>query len=204
MASFNLTVLVGNLTRDPELRGNTGNICSFGLAVNNKFKQGEEMREEVLFIDVSCFKNTAANVHQYLKKGSPVLVKGRLKLDKWTDRSTGQNMSKIKVDAEQVVFLPNPNAQQQSGGGQQTQAWPGQGQQAPPPAAPPPAYAPQQAPPAAPPPAAPPAQGGYQPPAAPPAQPPAAPPQAPPAQPPMQQPGAQPNAAAVDDSDIPF
>ena len=108
MASFNKVILMGNLTRDPELRYTPKGtaIAKLGLAVNRAWKtETGETKEEVLFIDVEAFSRQAETVGQYLKKGSPILVEGRLRLDTWDDKQTNQKRSKILVLAENVKFL---------------------------------------------------------------------------------------------------
>ena len=107
MPNFNIVIIMGNLTRDPELRHLPSNIpvCGFGLAVNRKWKDKEGGdKEEVLFVDCEAFGKTAEVVNQYCKKGSPIHVQGRLKLDQWKDKE-GQNRSKIKIVVDQVQFL---------------------------------------------------------------------------------------------------
>ena len=99
---------MGNLTRDPEIKysANGKPICKIGLAVNRNWRtEAGERREEVTFVDVDLFGRTAENVAQYLRKGRPLLVEGRLKLDQWEDRNTGQKRSKLGVVAESVQFL---------------------------------------------------------------------------------------------------
>lgn len=108
MASFNKVVLVGNLTRDPELRYTPKGtaIAKIGLAVNRTWRnEAGETKEEVTFIDVDIFGRTAENVGQYMRKGSPILIEGRLKLDTWDDKQSGQKRSKLGVVAETVQFL---------------------------------------------------------------------------------------------------
>ncbi len=111
MASFNKVILVGNLTRDPELRYTAKGtaIAKIGLAVSHKWKnEAGELKEDVLFIDVDCFGRTGENVGQYMRKGSAILIEGRLKLDTWDDKQTNQKRSKIGVTAETVQFLGSP------------------------------------------------------------------------------------------------
>ncbi len=108
MASFNKVIIVGNLTRDPELcytpKGTA--VARMGLAVNRTWKNDAgEKQEEVTFIDVDVMGRTAENCNQYLKKGRPALVEGRLKLDTWTDKQSGEKKSKLGVFAESVHFL---------------------------------------------------------------------------------------------------
>ena len=111
MASFNKVILVGNLTRDPELRyppkGTA--IAKIGVAVNRVWtSEAGEKKEEVTFIDVDVFGRTAENVGQYMRKGRPILIEGRLRLDQWDDKQTGQKRSRLGVVAETVQFLGSP------------------------------------------------------------------------------------------------
>jgi single-strand DNA-binding protein len=111
MASYNKVILVGNLTRDPELRYTPKGmaIAKIGLAVNRNWtNEAGEKKEEVTFVDVDIFGRTAENVAQYMKKGRPILIEGRLRLDQWDDKQTGQKRSKLGVVAETVQFLGSP------------------------------------------------------------------------------------------------
>jgi single-strand DNA-binding protein len=113
MASFNKVILVGNMTRDPELRytSNGKAIAKIGLAVNRAWTtETGEKKEEVTFVDVDMFGRTAENVSQYMRKGSPILIEGRLRLDQWDDKQTGQKRSKLGVVAEIVQFLGSPRS----------------------------------------------------------------------------------------------
>jgi single-strand DNA-binding protein len=108
MASFNKVILMGNLTRDPELRYTPKGtaIAKIGLAVNRNWtSESGEKKEEVTFVDVDVFGRTAENVGQYMRKGRPILIEGRLRLDQWDDKQTGQKKSKLGVVAETVQFL---------------------------------------------------------------------------------------------------
>lgn len=112
MASFNKVILVGNLTRDPELRYTPKGtaIAKLGLAVNRVWtNEAGEKKEEVTFVDVDVFGRTAENVGQYMRKGRPILVEGRLRLEQWDDKQTGQKRSRLGVVAETVQFLGSPN-----------------------------------------------------------------------------------------------
>src|SRR5204862_3270265 len=103
MASFNKVILAGNLTRDPELRYTPKGmaIAKLGLAINRTWKnEAGETKEEVTFVDVDSFGRTAEVIGQYLKKGRPILIEGRLKLDTWEDKQTNQKKSKLGVVAE--------------------------------------------------------------------------------------------------------
>ena len=106
MASFNKVVLLGNLTRDPDLKFTQSGsaLCKLGLAVNQKYKKGDEWVEDPVFVDITVWGKQAENCAEYLKKGSPVLVDGRLNFSQWkTD--DGQKRSKIDVTANSVQFL---------------------------------------------------------------------------------------------------
>lgn len=117
--SFNKVMLMGNLTRDIELRHTPGNnaVANIGLAVNRKFRVGEgdnrETREEVTFIDCEAWGRTAEVMSQYLQKGRPVFIEGRLKLDQWQDKD-GNNRTKLKVVVESFQFI---DSRGDSGGG---------------------------------------------------------------------------------------
>ncbi len=108
MAQLNKVFLMGNLTRDPELRrtANGTAVADLGLAVNRSFsgKDGEK-REEVTFIDITVWDRQAETCCQYLKKGRAVHVEGSLKMDSWDDKTTGEKKYKLKVLAERVQFL---------------------------------------------------------------------------------------------------
>ncbi len=106
MASFCKIIMVGNLTRSPELRytQNGTPILSFGLACNRKFKQGDELKEEVLFVDCVEFGQTAEPHAQVIDKGHSVLVEGRLQQRRW-EGEDGQKHSKHEVVVEKMVYL---------------------------------------------------------------------------------------------------
>ena len=103
---FNRVILIGNLTRDPEVRYTPQgtSVCNFGIAVNRKFKQGDEAKEEVTFINIVVFGKQADTCGQYLNKGSSVLVEGRLKENRW-ETEEGQKRSRHEVVAQSVRFL---------------------------------------------------------------------------------------------------
>jgi len=108
MASFNKVILAGNLTRDPELRYTPKGtaIARLGIACNRKWKsESGEMKEEVTFVDVDAFGKTAEVIGQYLKKGRPILIEGRLRYDTWEDKQSGQKKSKLGVVLETFQFL---------------------------------------------------------------------------------------------------
>jgi single-strand DNA-binding protein len=105
MASYNRVILVGNLTRDPELRyipSGTA-VTDIGLAVNDRVKRGDQWVEEATFVDVTLWGRTAEIANEYLSKGAPVLIEGRLKLDRW--EKDGQKHSKLKVVGERLQML---------------------------------------------------------------------------------------------------
>lgn len=106
MASFNKVILMGNLTRDPELRvtANGNSICKLGLATSRVYttKDGER-REETTFVDIDAFGKQADVISKYMRKGRPIMVEGRLKLDQW--ESDGQKRSKLSVVLESFQFL---------------------------------------------------------------------------------------------------
>lgn len=107
MANYNKVILVGNLTRDPELKylPSGSAVCEFSIAYNERFKKGTgEAQEKVHFFDIVAWKQTAENVSKYLKKGNPCLVEGTLSQDRW-EAPDGQKRSRIKVQAQRVVFL---------------------------------------------------------------------------------------------------
>jgi single-strand DNA-binding protein len=108
MASLNKVFLAGNLTRAPELRYTPGGtaVAQFGVAVNRKFKNREgQVQEEATFVDVEVWGRQAETASEYLAKGSPVLIEGRLKLDSWESKQTGEKRSKLRVVGERVQFL---------------------------------------------------------------------------------------------------
>jgi single-strand DNA-binding protein len=108
MANFNKVILAGNLTRDPELRYTPKGtaIAKFGLAINRTWKnETGETKEEVCFVDVDAFGRQAEVIAQYMRKGRPFLVEGRLKLDTWEDKTSHQKQSKLKVHLEGFSFI---------------------------------------------------------------------------------------------------
>lgn len=107
MANFNKVFLMGNLTRDPELRFTPSNqaVANFGIAVNRRYTTAEgERREEVTFVDCEAWGKTAETIKNYLAKGRPVFIEGRLKLDTWQDQQ-GEKKSKLKVVIESFQFV---------------------------------------------------------------------------------------------------
>src|SRR3954464_9621016 len=116
MASFNKVILLGNLTRDPEVRYTPKGsaVCDLGLAVNRVYTTDSgEKREEATFVDVTLWGRTAEIAGEYLKKGRPVFIEGRLQLDTWDDKQSGQKRSKLRVVAEGMQLIGG----RQGGGG---------------------------------------------------------------------------------------
>ena len=108
MPDLNAVTIAGRLTRDPELRVlPTGTpVCTLGLAVSRKFKTKDgESREEVLFINVTCWGKTAEFVGENFHKGHPMIITGRLKMDEWDDKTTGAKRTAIAINAERVQCL---------------------------------------------------------------------------------------------------
>ncbi len=119
-ASFNKVILLGNLTRDPEMRvtPNGVSICKFGLAVNRVFttKDGER-REDTTFVDCDAFGRQAETISKYMSKGQSILVEGRLRLDQWEDRNSGEKRSRLGVVVENFQFTGGRDSSGGSGGG---------------------------------------------------------------------------------------
>jgi single-strand DNA-binding protein len=141
MASFNKVILLGNLTRDPELRYTPQGaaVCEFALALNHVYtnKQTGQKVEEVSFIDIVAWGRTAEICAEYLKKGRQVFVEGRLKQDRW-ESPEGKKMSKVRVTAENVQFVgarPSGEGGAPAAGGKGAAAAPEGGAEGPPPGA---------------------------------------------------------------------
>lgn len=117
MASFNRVILVGNLTRDIELKYTAGNtaVTEVGLAVNDRVKKNNEWVDETTFVDVTLWGRTAEVASEYLSKGSSVLIEGRLKLDTW--EKDGQKRSKLHVIGERMQMLGGRGAGAGGSGG---------------------------------------------------------------------------------------
>ena len=110
MANLNKVMLLGNLTRDPELRHTPKGsaVADLGVAVNRKIQDGNGgWKDETTFVDVTVWGSSAENAHKYLTKGRGVFIEGRLQMDTWDDKATGQKRSKLKVVADNVQFLPD-------------------------------------------------------------------------------------------------
>lgn len=115
MANLNKVMLMGNLTRDPEVQYTPKGtaVGNLGLAVNRRVKNGDKWEDETTFVDVTVWGTNAENAQKFLTKGRGVFVEGRLQLDSWEDKQSGQKRSKLKVVAEVLQFLPS-KAQQES------------------------------------------------------------------------------------------
>src|SRR5439155_11010797 len=123
MANFNKVMLMGNLTRDPEVRYTPKGtaVAEIGLAVNRIYSgENNEKREETTFVDVTLWGRTAEVAGEYLKKGRPVFIEGRLQLDSWEDKQSGQKRSKLRVVAEGMQLIGSRGGGGGSGEGDET------------------------------------------------------------------------------------
>src|SRR5262245_8634750 len=110
MASYNKVILVGNMTRDPQLSYLPSGtpVCEFGIATNRKWKgQDGQMKEETCFVDCRCFNRGAETINQYMTKGQAILVDGHLRLDQWESKE-GQKRSKLYVVVDTFQFMGGP------------------------------------------------------------------------------------------------
>jgi len=108
MSSFNKVILMGNLTRDPELRQTQSgtSVCRFSIAVNRSYNaQDGSARDETCFVEIDCFGKSAENIAKFFNKGKPILVEGRLRQDSWDDKQTGQKRTKLMVVLERFEFV---------------------------------------------------------------------------------------------------
>jgi single-strand DNA-binding protein len=108
MANFNKVYLMGNLTRDPEMRVTPKGtaICQFGLAISRSWKdESGQTREETAFVDIEAWGKQGEVIAKYCSKGRPLFVEGRLKFDQWEDKTSGQKRSKLKVVLENFQFI---------------------------------------------------------------------------------------------------
>lgn len=131
MASYNKVLLMGNLTRDPELRyaGNGTAICKIGLAINRRFQdQGGEWKEEVTFVDVTIFGKRGEAFAKFHTKGKSAFIEGRLRLDSWEDKNGGGKRTKLEVIAENWEFVGSGRGE--GGGGASSGSGAGQGAEA--------------------------------------------------------------------------
>jgi len=119
MASFNQVILIGNLTRDPELRVTPKGtaLCKFGIAVNRTYKdESGNNREEVNFFDIDAWGKQAEVISKFMTKGRPIFIQGRLKQETWDDKTTGQKRSKVVVVLEAFQFIGSREGGGQGGG----------------------------------------------------------------------------------------
>jgi single-strand DNA-binding protein len=139
MASFNKVILLGNLTRDPEVRYTPKGtaVTELGMAVNRVYTaENGEKREEATFVDVTLWGRTAEIAGEYLKKGRPVFIEGRLQLDTWDDKQSGQKRSKLKVVGEGLQLIGSrPGGAGGGGGDEEGAGVPRSSKPAPPPKA---------------------------------------------------------------------
>lgn len=120
MGSFNKVILMGNITRDIELKtiASGQSVAKIGLAVNRKWRTPEgEQREEVTYVDCDAWGKTAENIAKFFGKGRPIFIEGRLKLDQWQDKESGQNRSKLGVVIENFQFVDSKGGGGGGGGG---------------------------------------------------------------------------------------
>jgi single-strand DNA-binding protein len=120
MANLNKVMLIGNLTRDPEVRYTPKGtaVADIGMAINRSYSLDDgERREETTFVDITFWGRQAEVLGQYMKKGRPLYVEGRLQLDSWDDKNTGQKRSKLKVVGENFQFLGGRDGGEGGGGG---------------------------------------------------------------------------------------
>lgn len=111
--SFNKVILIGNFTRDPELRQTQSgtSICRFSIAVNRSYNgQDGNVREETCFVEVDSFGRSAENIAKFFTKGSPILIEGRLRQESWTDKESGKQRSKLLVVLERFEFVGSKNS----------------------------------------------------------------------------------------------
>lgn len=121
MANLNKVMLIGNLTRDPELRVTPKGtaICTFSLAVNRKFRdESGADREEVTYVDIEAWGKAGENISKYCTKGRPLFVEGRLRLDQWEDKNTKEKRSRMKVVCENFQFLGGGRSEGGAPGGE--------------------------------------------------------------------------------------
>ena len=119
MSEYNKVILIGRLTKDPELRYTPSGsaVSQLRLAVNHTYRSKEEKKEEVLYIDVNVFGRSAETIKQYLSKGREILVEGRLQQNDWTDKNTGQKRTTYRVVADRFNFIGSGRGAGAGGGG---------------------------------------------------------------------------------------
>ena len=119
MPNLNKVMLMGNLTRDPELRHTPNNtsVASLSVAMTRRWRnQQGEQQEETTFVDCEAWGRTAETINEYMRKGRPIFIEGRLKLDQWQDQN-GNNRSKLKVVVDNFQFVDSRGAETEGGGG---------------------------------------------------------------------------------------
>lgn len=120
MANYNKVMLMGNLTRDPEVRYSSNNnaICKIGLAVNRRYTLADgTKKEEVTFVDCDAFGKTGEAIGKYLSKGKPIFIEGHLRLDEWQDKQTNEKRTKLKVVIDTFQFIDSKGGPGGGGGG---------------------------------------------------------------------------------------
>jgi single-strand DNA-binding protein len=119
MANLNKVMIIGNVTRDPEVKYTPKGsaVTDLGIAVNRTYKVGEERKEEVTYVDVTLWGRLAEIAGEYCRKGKSVYIEGRLQLDSWEDKATGQKRSKLRVVGEEMQLLGPKVGGGSSGGG---------------------------------------------------------------------------------------
>ena len=137
MPSFNKVILMGNITRDPELRflPNNTAVCDVGLAVNDRYqnKATGQWEDRPNFVDCTAFGRNAENISKFFNKGNPIFIEGKLRFEQWEDRTSGQKRSKLKVVIDLWQFVDSKGGGGQSGGdggGEQSSGGYGNRQQA--------------------------------------------------------------------------
>lgn len=117
-ASLNKVLLMGNLTREPELRytpGTNSAVCEFGIAINRRFIQNGQEKDETCFLDIVVWGKQAESCSRFLQKGASVFIEGRLVYDTWTEKDTQKKRSRIRVTAERVQFLSQQGGRRDDG-----------------------------------------------------------------------------------------
>ena len=131
MPSFNKVILMGNFTRDPELRflPNNTAVCDIGLAVNDRYqnKSTGQWEDRPNFVDCTAFGRTAENISKFFGKGRPIFIEGKLRFEQWEDRQSGQKRSKLKVVIDTWQFVDSKDNANSGGGGSSNQGSSGYG-----------------------------------------------------------------------------
>ena len=123
MASLNKVILMGNLTRNPDLKqvSSGKSVCDFGIAVNRRYRSSEgELMEEACFIEVTVWGKQAESTSKYMKKGNLILLEGRLRFERWEDPE-GNNRSRLSVVGENITFMPKHDGYKSNENGPQTE-----------------------------------------------------------------------------------